>query len=234
MPREMTIDKTIDKQALLAGHPMFGQLSPEERDRLVTYMRVARHPRRTVLFRKGDPGTNMMVVLRGRVKICTHSEDGKELVLNLVNPGEVFGEIALLDGSDRTADAVTLDECELLVLERRDFVPFLSRHPEACMKLFRVLCERIRRTSELLEEALFLEGPSRLAKRLVRLAEVFGKPVQRGIRIDLRLSQQQLGSMVGMSRESMNKQLGQWRREELVELEDGYITILDLERLREL
>ena len=229
----MAAEATIDKQAVLAGHLMFGQLSADERDRLVTYMRVARHPRRTVLFRKGDPGTNMMVVLRGRVKICTHSEDGKELVLNLVNPGEVFGEIALLDGSDRTADAVTLEECELLVLERRDFVPFLGRHPEACMKLFRVLCERIRRTSELLEEALFLEGPSRLAKRLVRLAEVFGKPVARGIRIDLRLSQQQLGSMVGMSRESMNKLLGQWRRDNLIEFDDGYITIRDLDGLRE-
>jgi CRP/FNR family transcriptional regulator, cyclic AMP receptor protein len=228
----MATELTIEKQAVLAGHPMFGQLSPEERDRLVTYMRVARHPRRAVLFRKGDPGTNMMVVLRGRVKICTHSDDGKELVLNIVNPGEVFGEIALLDGSDRTADAVTLDDCELLILERRDFVPFLGRHPEACMKLFRVLCERIRRTSELLEEALFLEGPSRLAKRLVRLAEVFGKPVRKGVRIDLRLSQQQLGSMVGMSRESMNKQLGQWRREELIEFEDGHITIRDLDRLR--
>lgn len=229
----MAVEAVIDKRAVLAGHPMFGQLSPEERDRLVAYMRVARYPRRTVLFRKGDPGTNMMVVLRGRVKICTHSEDGKELVLNLVNPGEVFGEIALLDGSDRTADAVTLDDCELLVLERRDFVPFLGRHPEACLKLLRVLCERVRRTSELLEEALFLEGPSRLAKRLVRLAEVFGKPVPKGIRIDLRLSQQQLGSMVGMSRESMNKQLGQWRREGLIQFEDSYITILDLDRLRE-
>ena len=98
----------------------------------------------------------MMVVVRGRVKVCSHSEDGKELVLNLINPGEVVGEIALLDGADRTADAVTLTETELLVLERRDFVPFLQRHPDACMRLFAVLCERLRKTSELLEEALFL------------------------------------------------------------------------------
>ena len=230
MPRETP----IDKQSVLAAHPLFGQLRPEERERLVTYMRVARYPARTVLFRKGEPGTNMMVVLRGRVKICTHSEDGKELVLNLVNPGDVFGEIALLDGSDRTADAVTLDECELLVLERRDFMPFLARHPEACMRLFAVLCERVRRTSELLEEALFLEGASRLAKRLVRLAEVFGEPVEGGIRVSLRLSQQQLGNMVGMSRESMNKQLKQWRRDRLIRMDDGYITITDLDRLREI
>jgi len=230
MPRQAV----IDKQSVLASHPLFGQLAAEERDRLVTYMRLARFVPRTVLFRKGDPGSNMMVVLRGRVKICTHSEEGKELVFNIINPGEVFGEIALLDGADRTADAVSLDETELLVLERRDFVPFLSKHPEACLRLLSVLCQRLRQTSELLEEALFLEGPSRLARRLVHLALTFGKPTAHGTRIDMRLSQQQLGNMVGMSRESMNKQLGQWRREGLIRLDDGYITIPDLDALRAL
>ena len=224
--------QTVDKTSVLGAHPLFGHLLDEERERLVAYMRVARYPARTVLFSKGDPGSSMMLVLRGRVKICTHSEDGRELVLNLINPGEIFGEIALLDGSARTADAVTLDECELLVLERRDFIPFLGRHPEANMRLYSVLCERVRRTSELLEEALFLEGEARLAKHLVRLAEIFGRPVPDGIRIELRLSQQQLGNMVGMSRESMNKQLGQWRREDLIQLRDGFITITDLDRLR--
>lgn len=230
----MPADLTIDKRALLANHPLFGQLAPEELERLVTYMRVVRHPARTVLCRKGDPGTNMMVVVRGRVKVCTHSEDGKELVLNLINPGGVVGEIALLDGSNRTADVVTLTDCELLVLERRDFVPFLQSHPDACMRLFMVLCQKLRQTSELLEEALFLEGGSRLAKRLVHLAEIFGKPVANGVRIDIPLSQQQLGNMVGMSRESMNKQLRQWRQEGLIRVENGYYVLTDLDALRDI
>ncbi|HEX6111848.1 MAG TPA: Crp/Fnr family transcriptional regulator [Geminicoccaceae bacterium] len=230
----MAANATIDKRSLLANLPLFGKLAPEELDRLVAYMRLVRYPARTVLFRKGDPGSNMMVVVRGRVKVCSHSEDGKELVLNLINPGEVVGEIALLDGADRTADAVTLTDTELLVLERRDFVPFLQRHPDACMRLFAVLCERLRRTSELLEEALFLEGSSRLAKRLAHLAEVFGKPVPGGVRIDIPLSQQQLGSMVGMSRESMNKQLKQWRQEGLIRVEEGRYILTDLEALRDI
>jgi CRP-like cAMP-binding protein len=230
----MAANATIDKRALLANLPLFGRLAPDELDRLVAYMRLVRHPARAVLFRKGDPGSNMMVVVRGRVKVCSHSEDGKELVLNLINPGEVVGEIAVLDGADRTADAVTLTETELLVLERRDFVPFLQRHPDACMRLFAVLCERLRKTSELLEEALFLEGSSRLAKRLAHLAEVFGKPVPGGIRIDIPLSQQQLGSMVGMSRESMNKQLKQWRQEGLIRVEEGRYILTDLEALHDL
>jgi len=230
----MPADTTIDKRALLANHPLFGQLAPEELERLVAYMRLVRQPARTVLFRKGDPGTHMVVVVRGRLKVCTHSEDGKELVLNLISAGEVVGEIALLDGSDRTADAVTLTDSDLLILERRDFIPFLQRHPDACMRLFAVLCARLRKTSELLEEALFLEGSSRLAKRLVHLAEVFGKPVPGGIRIDIPLSQQQLGNMVGMSRESMNKQLKQWRHDGLIRIEDGRYVLTNLDALRDM
>ena len=230
----MPADATIDKRALLANHPLFGQLAPEELERLVAYMRLVRHPARTVLFRKGDPGTHMVVVVRGRVKVCTHSEDGKELVLNLINAGEVVGEIALLDGSDRTADAVTLTDSDLLILERRDFIPFLQRHADACMRLFAVLCARLRKTSELLEEALFLEGSSRLAKRLVHLAEIFGKPVPGGVRIDIPLSQQQLGNMVGMSRESMNKQLKQWRHDNLIRIEDGRYVLTNLDALRDM
>jgi CRP/FNR family transcriptional regulator, cyclic AMP receptor protein len=230
----MPAEATIDKRALLANHPLFGQLAPDELERLVAYMRLVRQPPRTVLFRKGDPGTHMVVVVRGRVKVCTHSEDGKELVLNLINPGEVVGEIALLDGADRTADAVTLVDSDLLILERRDFIPFLKRHPDACMRLLAVLCERVRRTSELLEEALFLEGSSRLAKRLVHLAEVFGKAVPGGVKIDISLSQQQLGNMVGMSRESMNKQLKQWRQDDLIRIEDGRYVLTNLEALRDI
>ena len=119
----------------------------------------------------------------------------------------MFGEIALLDGADRTADAVTLDACELLVLERRDFVPFLQSHPDACMRLMEVLCQKLRQTSELLEEALFLEGPSRLAKRPGPSGRACRPAGRDGVQIDLQLSQQQLGNMVGMSRESMNKHL---------------------------
>jgi CRP/FNR family cyclic AMP-dependent transcriptional regulator len=228
----MGSEAPFDKRKILAEHPMFGRFGRAELDRLVTYMRVVRHPARTVLFRKGDAGLNMMIVLGGRVKICTHSEDGKELVLNLINPGEVFGEIALIDGADRTADAVTDGECTVVVLERRDFIPFLQTHPEACMKLCEALCQKLRQTSEMLEHSLFLEGPSRLAKRLVHLAEVFGRPVPDGVRIDIHLSQQQLGNMVGMSRESMNKQLRQWREEDLIRVQDGFYVVTNLEALR--
>jgi CRP/FNR family cyclic AMP-dependent transcriptional regulator len=224
----------IDKRTLLARTPLFSHFPPDELNRLVGFLRVERYPARRVLVRKGDPGTNMMVVLQGRVQICTRSAEGKEFVVNIINPGEVFGEIALLDGSDRTADAVTMDACELMILERRDFVPFLKSHPDACMRLLEVLCQKLRWTTGVLEAALFLEGPSRLARILVHLARLYGQPVRDGVQLHIRLSQQQLANMVGMSRESINKQLGHWRDDGIVAIEEGRITITDLDALQEI
>jgi CRP-like cAMP-binding protein len=222
----------LDKRGLLAQTPLFSQFSPDELSRLVSFMRVERYPARRVLVRKGDAGTSMMVVLQGRVQICTRSEGGREFVVNIINPGEVFGEIALLDGSDRTADAITMDSCELMILERRDFVPFLHDHPDACMRLLEVLCKKLRWTTGVLEAALFLEGPSRLARVLVHLASLYGQETDEGIELRIRLSQQQLANMVGMSRESINKQLGQWRDEGIVAIEEGRIRIADLDALQ--
>jgi CRP-like cAMP-binding protein len=228
------MSKDKDKRGLLAGLDLFRKLRADELDRLVAFTRWTQPKARTVLFRKSDPGTNMMVVNEGRVKVCTHSEDGKELVLNMFGPGEVFGEIALLDGSPRTADAVTIDDCELLVLDRRDFVPFLLEHSDASVRMLEVLTHRLRRTTLLLEDVAFREGPSRLARRLVNLAEFSGRPVESGVFVDMPLSQQQLGNMVGMTRESINKQLRQWRDEGLITWTRGFYTITDLERMSEL
>lgn len=228
----MPADNPSDKRAVLQRHPLFGHLEDDERVRLAAYMRRVRYPDSTVLFRKGDPGTNMMVVVQGRVKACTHSEDGKELVLRIINPGEVIGEIALIDGAERTADGVTMGASELLVLERRDFVPFLGRHPEACMRLLSLLCQRLRLTSQQLEDATFLEGSKRVARRLIELAENMGQATSGGVRIVERLSQQQLGNLAGMSRESINKQLKRWNQEGIITAEKGFMVITDLEKLR--
>ena len=147
--------------------------------------------------------------------------------------GGVFGEVALLDGRPRAADVVALEETELLVLERGRFLPFLAANPEVTARLFAVLCERLRRTSEHLEDALFLEAPSRLARWLLRLAEMFGEEegAEGGVRLGIKLSQQQIGNLVGISRESINKHLGDWHRAGHVAVRGGLIAILDREAL---
>lgn len=223
-----------DKLKLLADLDLFRKLRPDELDRLIAFTRWSRHRARSVLFCKGAPGTSMMVVRHGRVKVCTHSECGRELVLEMFGPGDVFGEIALLDGSPRTADAVTIDECELLVLDRRDFIPFLLEHSDASVRMLEVLTQRLRRTTQLLEDVAFRGGPSRLARRFIHLAEFSGRDVENGVYVDMSLSQQQLGDMVGMTRESINKQLKHWRDEGLITWSRGYYTIMDIEELSKL
>jgi CRP/FNR family transcriptional regulator, cyclic AMP receptor protein len=230
----MAITRLEDKFAILAEHALFKQVHPDEMAQLAAYALVAQHRARAILFRQGDPGSSMMAVLSGRVRISSYSSEGREVTLNIVRKGEFFGEIALLDGRSRTAEAVAIEPTELLVLERRHFLPWLEAHPTVCLRMFGVLCDRLRRTSTQLEDTLFLEASCRLARCLVRLATAFGVAEKEGLRINVKLSQQQLGTLVGITRESTNKHLGEWQRDGLITVSAGTITIRNLDGLRDL
>ena len=233
----MAIAERKHREAALASHFLLRHLRPEELRHLAEVAHVVRHPRQATIFQKGDPGSSMMAVIRGKVKICTYSGEGKELVFNLIDQGGVFGEIAVLDGRPRTADAIALEETDLLVLERAQLLPFLTGNPEVLGRLLTVLCQRLRQTSEHLEDALLREAPSRLARGLLRLATTFGRQGPEGTRLGIKLSQQQIGSLVGASRESVNKQLNDWQRAGHLVLDGGYIVIRDpalLEQIAEM
>jgi CRP/FNR family transcriptional regulator, cyclic AMP receptor protein len=225
---------TVDRRTILRNHALFAQLTSGELDQLLAHARVAHYRHGEVIFHKASPGTGMMAVLRGQVRISAPSADGREIVLNMINAGEVFGEIALLDGKDRTADAVAQTDCELLVIERRSFIPFLASNPEVALRLLAVLCDRLRRTTEQVEDMLFRDLPSRLAKKLLSLAAAGGERTPRGLRIATRLSQRELGTMVGMSRESVNKQLRQWQLDGIIGTEQGCIVLSDERKLQNL
>ena len=224
----------IDREAVLAGHFLLRHLPPVELKRVAASMVAARHPAHATIFQKGDQSPSMMAVVRGRVKICTYSAEGKELVLNIIDRGGVFGEIAVLDGRPRTADAVALDETDLLVLDRNKLLPILAAHPDLATRLIGVLCERLRQTSEHLEDAMLREAPSRLARGLLRLAGTFGRDETDGTRLDIKLSQQQLGNLIGASRESVNKHIVDWTRTGYLAMKSGCIVIRDREALEEL
>jgi CRP-like cAMP-binding protein len=159
------------------------------------------------------------------------SDDGKEVILNVLGRGEIFGEIALLDGKERTASATAKEESHLLVIDRHDFIPFLETHGEVAARLMGVLCARVRWVSQCYEEALFMNLPARLAKKLLFLADSHGSHGADGIRIDFKLSQRDLGKMTGVSRESINKQIRSWQERGLVAVDQGYLTIKDRRRL---
>jgi CRP-like cAMP-binding protein len=225
---------TADRRAILANHMLFAHLTPGEMDQVLQRAHVARYRQGQAILLKGSPGTGMMAVLKGRVRISAPSSDGREIVLNVIEEGEIFGEIGLLDGKDRTADAVAQTDCELLVIERRNFIPFIESNPQVALRLLAVLCERLRRTTEQVEDVLFLELPARLAKKLLGLAASSAERTPAGHRIATRLSQRELGAMVGMSRESINKQLRQWQNDGIVAVTGGRIELIDERALREL
>lgn len=217
---------------ILAEHFLLKHLPAEDLARLEAFARSRSFKARQPVFMKGDPASGMMAVVKGRVRISSYSADGREVVLNVISPGEVFGEIALIDGGERTADAVAMEDTELLVLERRDFLPFLERNPELCIKLLKVMCHRLRRTSEQLEDFSFLDLRTRLAKRLLDLADAHGEEDgEGGLHISLGLSQRVLGAMMGTSREAVNKQLRAWQDEGILTLRRGSITLRDAEQL---
>ncbi|MFZ1090479.1 MAG: Crp/Fnr family transcriptional regulator, partial [Xanthobacteraceae bacterium] len=158
-----------DKLVLLRRHPLFGRLPPRVIEHLGSYMRKRALVRGETIFAKGDPGRGLMGVLSGSVKISVPSADGRDIVLRIVHPGEIFGEIALLDGRPRTADAMVMTDCELMVIERRDFIPFLRSQPDLMMQIVEILCSRLRWTTEQVQDVSFLDLPTRLAKALLRL-----------------------------------------------------------------
>ncbi len=223
-----------EKRQIFERHFLLGKLGGDEIDALVTYSRVERYAAGQEIFAKGSPGQSMMAVLRGSVRISSLSLGGKEIVLNIIHQGEIFGEIALLDGGERTGDAIAISDCELLVLTRRDFMPFLENHADICLTLIRILCQRLRRTSEQVEDVLFRHLEARIAKALLHLAERPGGPDIHGSMPELHLSQGELGNIVGSSRESVNKQLQVWHRAGLIELAKGSIVIRDARAIEQL
>ncbi len=210
---------------LAAKHLLLEHLEPHELERLMAFARSQHHPAGEVIFRKGDPGISMMSIVDGRVKISVASPDGKEAVLAVLGPGEVLGEMAILEDKNRSADATALDACELLVLQKRDFIPFLERNPAICIRLLRILCERLRRTSAQVEDRTFLSLPARLAKTLLDLADSTGRETTDGVRVDFKMSQKNFGGLLGASRESVNKQLHAWQAEGLLTIGRGFVVL---------
>ena len=214
--------------ALLRGHPVFGALEPEQLEQLVSYARTRRVPAGTTLFSKGDPGTELFAVSAGTVKISVPAPDGREAMFNLLHPGEIFGEIALLDGRPRTADAMAMTDCELTVIERRDFLAFVHSEPNVALQLIALLCERLRIASEHYEEVVFLDLPTRLARILLQLAD---QTEAGAAEPKLKITQREISQMLGSTRESVNKQLRAWSKRGVIALERGGIVVYRLATL---
>ena len=221
-PSRKSVSRTFDKRAFLRGHPIFGALEPELLEQLSSYAIPRSVKRGTVIFARGDSGTSLFAICSGTVKISAPSAQGKGAVFNVISTGAIFGEIAVLDGLPRTADATALTDCELMVIERRDFVALLRERSDLALKLIEVLCRRLRHTTEQLEDVMFLDLPGRLAKALLQASG----PDHAAAGKTIALTQRNLSEMIGMSRESTNKQLRLWEKQKLIQLQRGGLVIL--------
>lgn len=220
-----------EQREILRRNRLLSELSEAEMIELLALAQTRTYQPQHVVFQKGDPGDRLYAILSGKIAITTVSEQGKEVFLNVLEEGDVLGEIALLDGKERTASALVLERSCLIVIERSDFLPFLKQRPDLCIRLMGVLCERLRWTSMLIEDTIFLDIPHRLAKRLQTLIRQFGHPNERGVDLGLKLSQEDLAHMLGATRESVNKGLRALEESGIISYRRGYMTITDATKL---
>jgi len=217
------MSKTTEFAVMLKMNPMFADLETDELQRISGLCHTQHLKAGEMLFRKGDPGDSLFGVRRGQIRIETGASGGSRQTLNFMGPGDLFGEVAVLDGQSRTADATAGEPTELFVLRREDFLSFLEREPRVAIKIIQLLCQRIRWQSERMEESVLQPLPVRLARRLCALASDFGSEVH--------ISQEQLGVFVGAARESINRQLQLWRKDGILDLQRGRILLLNIGRL---
>ena len=215
---------------MLQGSPLFRGLPPATLERIAALATQKSYRRGEIVFSAGDAGDSLFGVVSGRIRISTGNADGREIFLNIMEPGDSFGEIALLDGGTRTATATATEAAELVSIRREPLFELLAREPKTALELLRLCGERLRWTSGLLEDWSFLDVPARLAKRLLSLGELHGEDSAGG-RV-VRISQEELANFLGVSRQAVNEQLQDWKARGWVSLGRGTVTVRDAAALR--
>lgn len=228
------MSQLTETQSLLKGHYLFRDLDAALVERIARLAQIKPVKAEDMIFMKGDDGDALYGVLVGKVRISATSADGRGVTLNIIRTGEFFGEIALLDGKSRTADAMAMEDGSLMTIHRREFLKLMMEEQAVTEHILALLCERVRDTSTMLEDAAFLPLSGRLAKRLMTLASKSVDEIEPGESVEIQISQADLGEMLGVTRESVNKQLQKWRKDDIVDLGRGRIIILDMEALEDL
>lgn len=211
--------------------PLFSALDAEAATALRASMVESRLPRGDVIFAEGEPGDRMYVILDGKVKLGHTSVDGRESLLAVLGPGEVFGELSLFDPGPRTATATAVTDVVVIGLGHDNLRPWLAGRPEVAESLLQALAQRLRRTNETLADLVFSDVPGRVAKLLLELADKFGQPGPEGVLVHHDLTQEELAQLVGASRETVNKALADFTQRGWIVVDQREVVLLDMERL---
>jgi CRP/FNR family transcriptional regulator, cyclic AMP receptor protein len=219
-------------EEMLRRAPLFEALDEDETKALragVTDVALARGER---LFDEGDDGDRLYVVLEGKIKLTRASADGRENLISLVGPGEMFGELSLFDPRPRTMSASAVTDVRLAALAHDDLRSWLTGHPDVAVHLLKALARRLRRTNEVMSDLVFTDVPGRVAKALLDLAARFGTKQEEGLQVNHDLTQEELAQLVGASRETVNKALADFVARGWIQLHPKSVLLLDPERLR--
>ena len=223
------LSKNHHVRPLLTQSTFLGRLPGSVIDALLGKGRLRSLVQGALAYRRGDPGDSLMVLTKGRIKLANTGSDGKEVVLHYVGVGNIFGEVAALDGKERAADAIALEDAEVFVVSTRDLWPILITHPDAMRGIVEALCEKIRAVAIIFEDNR-LEMRCRIARGLLRLADQHGR-ITIG---SAHLSQEELGKYLGISRQNINRQLGQLKIANVIRIKGKEIHITDKEGLADI
>jgi CRP/FNR family cyclic AMP-dependent transcriptional regulator len=222
-----TADTLQTRLRILSGSRLFAGLPVDALEAFALAMKRRHVARAEAIFLRTDEGSALFAILSGQVRIVIGGTDGREHVLRMLGPGEMFGEIALLDGRPRSADAIAVTRCRLLLLERRSLLALIASRPALAIGLIGILCERLRDTTAQVEGLLFHTLSERLASALLGLRK--GETSA-----SINVTQTELGHLIGVTRESVNKKLRAWQAAGLVELQPGRVRFMDADGLKRL
>ena len=220
----------MDTDVVLAA-PLFAGIGPEAARALLDRMRPVELSRGQVLFSEGDVGDTLYVIERGKMKLGRRAADGRENLLSVLGPSEMFGELSLFDPGPRTATLTAVGDVRLREIDHETIVQWLQAYPEVAKHLLESLARRLRRTNDALADLVFSDVPGRVAKALIELSERFGEPAPGGVRVGHDLTQEELAQLVGASRETVNKALADFTNRGWVRREGRSVVLLDIARL---
>jgi CRP/FNR family cyclic AMP-dependent transcriptional regulator len=219
------VDDTLSRAGIFQG------VDPDAVVALGTQLETVEYPRGSSIFSEGELGDRLYIVLSGKVKLGRHSPDGRENLLSVLGPSDMFGELSVFDPGPRTSSATAVTDVELYTMERNTLLEWIRQHPEIAEQLLRVLARRLRRTNNSLADLIFTDVPGRVAKQLLQLARQFGTAEGTATRVTHDLTQEELAQLVGASRETVNKALADFGQRGWLRLEGKSVVILDSERL---
>ncbi len=224
--REMSLHQEVIRKA-----PLFTALDDASAASLLANMDSVKIAKGSVLFAEGDEGDHLYVIAEGKLKLGTSSGDGRENLLSILGPGEMFGELSLFDPGPRTSTATAVTDAKLLSLGQEKLIPWLATNPDVSLQLLARLAQRLRRTNEAVGDLVFSDVPGRVAKALIDLGERFGKQTDEGLFVHHDLTQEELAQLVGASRETVNKALADFAGRNWLKLDGRAVLITDYERL---